>query len=232
MRAADDVGTVRIGSARLGTAQVGEAAPPISPGRPPSRSVRTGLIALGLVVAALAGVLAYLTLTDDGTVVSRETATARTTADPNPRPSGTGQQTASASGTADRGAADQTAVDPGSSGAESGGQRTAGERARAGQASTGGPGSTGAAFRPEAGSWLTVLDSLPQGQFSLDQARSRAGELGSGLVVVDSSSTPGLTPGYWAVVVPQLKSESAARAMCAQYGRTPSGACYGRHVVE
>lgn len=81
------------------------------------------------------------------------------------------------------------------------------------------------------GSWILVLDSLPQKSVSAAEARSRPQDIQGNVTVIDSSLTPGLNPGYWAIVSAEgYPSEAAARAACADFGRRPSDDCYPRRV--
>lgn len=81
-----------------------------------------------------------------------------------------------------------------------------------------------------AGSWILVLDSLNQSTNSLEVANTRAAGI-PGSVVVDSSQTPGLNGGYWAIVSKgYYGSKDAASADCGTYGRSASGACYPRRI--
>lgn len=77
--------------------------------------------------------------------------------------------------------------------------------------------------------WATVLASYPKkGQnFSVAACRSQA----LGATMADSDETPGMTPGYWAVVDPTVRaSKSEASAACARYGRSPGPTCYARQI--
>lgn len=82
------------------------------------------------------------------------------------------------------------------------------------------------------GSWLVVLESLEKSDHSAAYASQRAGQLsgGYGTVVVDSSTIPGLRPGYWAVSVVGFGSQEAARAACRDMGYDLGGDCYERQV--
>ena len=85
------------------------------------------------------------------------------------------------------------------------------------------------------GSWVTVLDSIPKNNMSRASARARAATLErSGApkpFVLDSSQTPGLNSGYWAIVVGHYATESAARSACGQLGRPVGGSCYPRQIL-
>lgn len=82
------------------------------------------------------------------------------------------------------------------------------------------------------GSWLIVLESLEKSEHTSAYASQRAGQLsgGYGTVVVDSSTIPGLRPGYWAVSVVGFSSQEAARAACRDMGYDLGGDCYERQV--
>lgn len=86
-----------------------------------------------------------------------------------------------------------------------------------------------------AGTWVAVLDSFDQNQSDISQARSLASQIstsyGVQVYVVDSGDYAGLNPGYWAVILSGYSSNEQARASCAQVGREPSDACYGRHIT-
>ncbi len=80
------------------------------------------------------------------------------------------------------------------------------------------------------GSYVLVLDSLPKSRYSLESAYGTARRIG-GATVIDSSKTPGLNSGYWAVIDDGYYwSQSAAKAACAQHGRGVGGACYPRRI--
>lgn len=83
------------------------------------------------------------------------------------------------------------------------------------------------------GSWLTVLNSLPQAEVAESAAQAEATTLSSGsatVVVVDSSAIPGLKPGYWAVSMVGFSSREQARDACSRVGRSPGATCYDRQV--
>ena len=83
------------------------------------------------------------------------------------------------------------------------------------------------------GSWLTVLNSLPQAEKSEAEAQAEADALTSGsaqVVVVDSSAIPGLNGGYWAVSMVGFSNNDEARAACGRVGRSPGSTCYSRQV--
>lgn len=85
------------------------------------------------------------------------------------------------------------------------------------------------------GAWVTVLESLDKGQVTLADARATADQIAvNGRVpwVADSSVTPGMNPGYWALVDPApYDSQATAAAVCALYGRQGGGTCYPRRIV-
>lgn len=80
------------------------------------------------------------------------------------------------------------------------------------------------------GTWILVLDSLEVDRYSYDEAVARARAF-SGVTVVDSSTVPGLRPGYWALVSrDSYSSKGSASERCADFGRVASGACYPRRI--
>ncbi len=84
-----------------------------------------------------------------------------------------------------------------------------------------------------AGTWITVLESLPKNEFSLVQAEAKAASLsvaGHPVSVIDSDAIPGLNKGYWALGVPGGYSREAAVALCDTFGRQAGGTCYPRQV--
>jgi len=84
-----------------------------------------------------------------------------------------------------------------------------------------------------AGTVISVLQSMPQGEFTEAQAWQRAKELSVSahpLVVVDSSSVSGLNAGYWALSVVQRDGVDGA-SICSAYGRAVGGTCYDRRVT-
>lgn len=93
---------------------------------------------------------------------------------------------------------------------------------------------TGSAVRSlPAGSWITIFDSLPKDEFTLQQAEQRAAGMRSGsytVSVIDSDAIPGLNGGYWALGVPGATSRDSAAAMCGVFGREVGGSCYPRQV--
>lgn len=80
-------------------------------------------------------------------------------------------------------------------------------------------------------SWILVFDSLEQSRYSVDEAEARSNNVSGSTMVVDSSQTPGLRSGYWAVVSADwYPTKEAAESACAQHGRPVSGSCYGRRI--
>lgn len=81
---------------------------------------------------------------------------------------------------------------------------------------------------------VTVLDSLPQNQKTLADARAEADRLtrASGRIirVLDSSTTTGMNPGYWALVDGPHPTEDVAKSVCGAYGRSVGGTCYPRLI--
>lgn len=88
----------------------------------------------------------------------------------------------------------------------------------------------GAVTSLPSGTYVTILDSLPKGRYSLDTAQQRAVSAGSGVFVVDSDPIPGLNSGYWALTVGPYSTRSEARSVCASYGRSVGGDCYDRGI--
>lgn len=83
------------------------------------------------------------------------------------------------------------------------------------------------------GSYLTVLKSLPQAEATEAEAWAWAPTFSRGgrsVVVVDSSSIPGLRAGYWALAVTGSATADEARAVCAALGLDLGGDCYERQV--
>ena len=86
---------------------------------------------------------------------------------------------------------------------------------------------------PASGTWILILQSMPQNEKSLAEAQALASQLAVpayDVVVVDSSSTPGLNSGYWAVSVVSFSSQDAASAACAAFSRAVGPACYPRLI--
>lgn len=82
-------------------------------------------------------------------------------------------------------------------------------------------------------SWLVLLASLSQSDYTAAQALAQAADLdgGSGSVaVVDSSKIPGLAPGYWAIAQVGFTSKAEAAAGCAAVGRPVGDTCIVRQV--
>lgn len=83
------------------------------------------------------------------------------------------------------------------------------------------------------GSWLAVLESLPQAEQTESMAQAQATSLSTGagsVVVVDSTAIPGLNPGYWALSLIGFSSSVEARDACARVQRSPGPSCYDRQV--
>ena len=82
--------------------------------------------------------------------------------------------------------------------------------------------------------WVTVLDSLDKTSVSADEAVARAVELtrpGYPAHALDTDAFRGLTPGYWAIVIPGATSGDGALAVCTEIGLTPrSNNCYARQI--
>lgn len=84
-----------------------------------------------------------------------------------------------------------------------------------------------------AGSWITILESLPKGEYSLTQAQAQAAGLGGRgpkVSVIDSDAIPGLNGGYWALGVTGHGSRESAVGSCGAFGREAGGSCYPREV--
>lgn len=83
------------------------------------------------------------------------------------------------------------------------------------------------------GTWITVLDSLPQGSVSAEQAIARAAELsrpGHTAIVIDTNRFEGLNANYWAVVIPGAESRAASNAVCEAIGLPVGNNCYPREI--
>ena len=83
------------------------------------------------------------------------------------------------------------------------------------------------------GTWVTVLDSLPQGSVSAEQAIARAAELsrpGHTAIVIDTNRFEGLNANYWAVVIPGAESRAASNAVCEAIGLPVGNNCYPREI--
>ena len=83
------------------------------------------------------------------------------------------------------------------------------------------------------GTWITVLDSLPQGSVSAEQAIARAAELSQPdhtAIVIDTSRFEGLNRNYWAVVIPGAESRAASNAVCEAIGLPVGNNCYPREI--
>ncbi|HHU39294.1 MAG TPA: hypothetical protein GXZ45_08455 [Propionibacterium sp.] len=83
------------------------------------------------------------------------------------------------------------------------------------------------------GTWVTVLDSLPQGSVSAEQAVARAEQLakpGHEVIVIDTNRFEGLNRNYWAVVIPGAESRAASNDVCRDIGMAVGDTCYPREV--
>lgn len=81
------------------------------------------------------------------------------------------------------------------------------------------------------GHWILVLESKEQSRYSLADVRALAAADGApGLLVVDSSATPGLKAGYWAIVYGSFATKSQASDSCYHVNRSAGGRCYPRYV--
>ncbi|MBK9696156.1 MAG: hypothetical protein IPO80_01725 [Propionibacteriaceae bacterium] len=84
------------------------------------------------------------------------------------------------------------------------------------------------------GSWVTVLESISKDNdisVAREQAEAIDEEWGVDVDVLDSDVTPGLNPGWWAVVMTGFDSQGAAQEACAGVGRDNGGACYARRIT-
>lgn len=84
-----------------------------------------------------------------------------------------------------------------------------------------------------AGSWVTVLDSLPQAGTTPERALERAAELskpGHQAVPLDASAFAGLNPGYYAIVIPGQASRDESYAVCDAIGTPRGDRCYPREI--
>lgn len=85
-----------------------------------------------------------------------------------------------------------------------------------------------------AGEYLTVLDSLPKASTTVDGALAIAAAVSTDeheAIVVDSDRIPGLTRGYYAVVVPHLSTREDAEQVCQDLGLDVGTSCYPRRVT-
>lgn len=83
-----------------------------------------------------------------------------------------------------------------------------------------------------AGSFVTVLRSLPQGSVSVEEALAQAAGMGNEQhrpVVLDSNAF-GFTPNYWVIAVPGADSSQSALAVCQALGINDRNQCYPRQV--
>lgn len=84
-----------------------------------------------------------------------------------------------------------------------------------------------------AGSWITVLDSLPQSGTTPEQALARAAELskpGYQAVPLDASAFQGLNAGYYAIVIAGQSSRNESYAVCDAIGTPRGDNCYPREI--
>lgn len=84
-----------------------------------------------------------------------------------------------------------------------------------------------------AGSWITVLKSLPQSQVSADEAVAMAAQYGNDshrAVVIDTNAFPNLNAGYYAIVIPGQSSRAESNAVCAAIGIAVGDDCYPREI--
>lgn len=87
--------------------------------------------------------------------------------------------------------------------------------------------------RAPVGKWVLVLESLPQARTTLKEANAQARRLSTeqrSVLVIDSSATPGLNSGYWALVLLPFETRVQAASACADMGREVGGSCYPRHI--
>ena len=83
------------------------------------------------------------------------------------------------------------------------------------------------------GSWVVVLESLPQSEWTTTQAVDVAAGLARGgraPFVIDSDLHAGLNSGYLVVVDGPFADRTAAGAACAPLGREVGGSCYPRQT--
>jgi hypothetical protein len=81
--------------------------------------------------------------------------------------------------------------------------------------------------------YLTVLESLGKSDWTVEQALAKAEELSVKeyrVEVLDTDSFKKLTPGYWALVVPDAASSQEAKERCAAFKRPFGDKCYVRHI--
>ena len=92
---------------------------------------------------------------------------------------------------------------------------------------TDGGGDTVAA--PSSG-WLVLFKSYamtePAGLQDAIVLRNDLRAVDEAIIVVDSSTIRGATPGYWVVLLPGQPTRSAAADQCARFGREVGGDCY------
>ncbi len=100
------------------------------------------------------------------------------------------------------------------------------------QTSTSTPSAASPATAPD-GAWVTVLASLNQDEVTLAKAGARARKLSTSkakVYVLDSTRTPGLNPGYWALVLMPFPTRAKAAAACSAVDRSVGGTCYPRLI--
>lgn len=100
------------------------------------------------------------------------------------------------------------------------------------QMSTSTPSAASPATAPD-GAWVTVLASLNQDEVTLAKAGARARKLSTSkakVYVLDSTKTPGLNPGYWALVLMPFPTRAKAAAACSAVDRSVGGTCYPRLI--
>lgn len=81
--------------------------------------------------------------------------------------------------------------------------------------------------------YLTVLESLSKQDWTLEQAAAKAEELSVDdfrVEVLDTDAFKKLTPGYWALVVPDAASSQEAKDRCPKFNRPFGDKCYVRHI--
>ncbi|MFV0452086.1 MAG: hypothetical protein ACK5LS_07555 [Propioniciclava sp.] len=84
-----------------------------------------------------------------------------------------------------------------------------------------------------AGSWVTVLKSLPQEVVTAENALEQAASLGNAeyqAIVIDTNEFDTLNRGYWAIVIPGQSSRAESNAVCEALGIGLGNDCYPREV--
>ena len=180
---------------------------------PPSRGSLPLGIVLGVVVGAIGVVFAWFARVDDpdrATPAQGPTPAASTPQQPQPTPSSSATPSASATPTPTPSASATPTPTP---------EPTA---------------HPGVVTELPAGTWVTVLASLPKNAVTPDQAVERAAKEsrdGHTAIVLDTNEFEGLNAGYWAVVIPGADSREASNQVCRDLGIPLGNKCYPREVL-